>query len=114
MNKSELFNSIFFPRPSFIEKDEKDHLVDVENEVQVGTRFFLKDKKYPNILFFHGNAELAQEYDEIGNIFNQYNCNFIVSDYRGYGLSNGTPTKDNLHLDANIVFSYVKSFILVP
>ena len=112
MNKSELFNSIFFPRPSFIEKDEKDHLVDVENEVQVGTRFFLKDKRYPNILFFHGNAELAQEYDEIGNMFNQYNCNFIVSDYRGYGLSNGTPTKDNLHLDANIVLSYVKSFLL--
>ena len=111
MNKNDLFNSIFFPRPSFIEKSEDDHLIDVERKVQVGVSFFLKDKKYPNILFFHGNAELAQEYNEIANLFNQHNCNFIVSDYRGYGLSNGTPTKENLHLDASIIFSYISSFI---
>ncbi len=111
MNKKSLLNSIFFPRPSLIDKDEQDHLVDVEEGIKVGIRFFLKDKEYPTILFFHGNAELAQEYNQIGKLFNQYNCNFIVSDYRGYGLSNGEPTKENLHLDANLVFSYVKSFL---
>tara|TARA_Y100001970_G_scaffold281918_1_gene393695 strand:+ start:158 stop:910 length:753 start_codon:yes stop_codon:yes gene_type:complete len=111
MDKNSLLNSVFFPRPSFIPKNEKDHLVSVEDEIKVGVRFFLKDKKYPNIIFFHGNAELAQEYDNIGKLYNQYNCNFIVSDYRGYGLSDGKPTKDNLHLDANIIFSYVKSMI---
>ncbi len=111
MDKKSLLNSIFFPRPSFIDKDEHDHLVDVEKGVKVGIRFFIKDKGCPNILFFHGNAELAQEYNQIGKLFNQYNCNFIVSDYRGYGLSNGEPTKDNLHLDADLIFVYVESFL---
>ena len=46
MNKSELFNSIFFPRPSFIEKDEKDHLVDVENEVQNSRSFLYSQEKH--------------------------------------------------------------------
>ena len=72
---------------------------------------FLSSKNNPTILFFHGNAELAQEYDEIGEIYNQHNMNFIVSDYRGYGLSNGDPTKDNLHADSLIIFDYIKKFL---
>ena len=45
MNDREiLLNSIFFPRPSYKEKDEKDHLIEVEDDIHVATRFFLKDK----------------------------------------------------------------------
>ena len=69
-----LLNSIFFPRPSFRQKDPNDHLVEVDNDISVGVRFFLKDKNYPTILFFHGNAELSQEYDDIANIYNHHNC----------------------------------------
>ena len=97
ITKEQLINSIFYPRQSNIAKDNKDHLVEVEKNINIGIRVFLSSKNNPTILFFHGNAELAQEYDEIGEIYNQYNMNFIVSDYRGYGLSNGEPTKDNLH-----------------
>ena len=111
MNDREiLLNSIFFPRPSLKEKDEKDHLVDVESGIQVGVRFFLNDKSFPNILFFHGNAELSQEYDDIAACYSSHSCNFIVADYRGYGLSLGSPSKDNLHLDSNKIFIYVVSF----
>ena len=112
MNDREiLLNSIFFPRPSFKEKDSKDHLVQVEENIDVGVRFFLNDKNNPTILFFHGNAELSQEYDDIAYYYNMYNCNFIVADYRGYGLSTGSPTKDNLHADSSEIFNYVKSFL---
>ena len=109
--KEELLNAIFFPRCSFKDKDERDHLVEVEDNINVGVRFFISEKTYPTILFFHGNAELSQEYDEIAKLFNKNGCNFIVSDYRGYGLSNGKPTKDNLHLDANIIFTYVLNYL---
>ena len=106
-----LLNSIFFPRQSFKEKDEKDHIVQVDGEIEVGVRFFLKNKDYPSILFFHGNAELSQEYDDIAGYYNSNGCNFIVADYRGYGLSSGSPSKDNLHLDSNKIFIYVKEFL---
>ena len=111
MDKSALLNSIFFPRDSFKRKDHQDHLVEVDEGIFVGVRFFLKDKSFPTILFFHGNAELSQEYDDVANYFNDSNLNFIVADYRGYGLSSGEPNRDNLHLDANKIFSYVDLFL---
>ena len=111
MNKNNIINSIFFPRKSDVEKDQNDHLVSVEDEVDVGLRMFLKDASFDNIVFFHGNAELAQEYGDIGNIYNHYKCNFIVADYRGYGLSNGTPDKQTLHSDADIIFKFTSDYL---
>ena len=110
-NKEDLLNSIFFPRPSCKDKDDKDHLVSVDENIEVGVRFFLNDKNFPNILFFHGNAELSQEYDDIAEYYNSNGCNFIVSDYRGYGLSTGIPSKENLHTDSNKIFNYTQEFL---
>ena len=104
MNKINIINSIFFPRRYHLKKDEKDYMLEVEPGVKIGARLFLKDKSYDNIIFFHGNGEIAQEYDSIADIYAKFDCNLIVVDYRGYGLSEGTPNKENLLLDA------VKSF----
>ena len=41
-------------------------------------------------------------------VWNDHKINFIVADYRGYGLSSGSPSKDNLHSDSNKIFSYVR------
>jgi len=112
MNINEgLLNSIFFPRPSYKDKDKDDHLVEVEDSIHVSVRFFLKDTKFPTILFFHGNAELSSEYDDIASYYHQYSLNFIVADYRGYGLSSGEPNKSNLHSDSIIIFKYINSFL---
>tara|TARA_B100001964_G_C14186830_1_gene579016 strand:+ start:303 stop:1055 length:753 start_codon:yes stop_codon:yes gene_type:complete len=111
MNKDHLINSIFFPRKSDIQPDQKDHIVNVEEGVSIGIRFFTNDKKSPNILYFHGNAELAQEYDDLASYYNQYGLNLIVSDYRGYGLSTGTPNKENLLNDSLIIFDYVNTYL---
>ena len=110
-NKDLILSSIFFPRPSFKDKDDKDHLVNVDKDIEVGVRFFLNNNSFSNILFFHGNAELSQEYDDIADYYKSCECNFIVADYRGYGLSSGSPNKNNLHSDSNKIFSYVKEFL---
>ncbi|MAX09759.1 MAG: alpha/beta hydrolase [Candidatus Marinimicrobia bacterium] len=110
-NKKELINSIFYPRKSYKKKDSKDHLVRVSSDISIGVRFFIDNKNFNNILFFHGNAELAQEYDEIALFYHRHNCNFIVSDYRGYGLSSGRPDKDNLLSDSVKIFDYVEGFL---
>ena len=109
---NQLLNSIFFPRPTFKPKDENDHLVEVEKDIFVSVRFFLKNNTFPTILFFHGNAELSNEYDDIALHYNKNELNFIVSDYRGYGLSSGSPTKSNLHSDSKTIFSYVDSYLI--
>ena len=111
MNKIELINSIFYPRKSFIPRDKDDILIPVEDEINVGVRLFLSNKLFPTILYFHGNAELAQEYASVAKMYNKYNMNFIVADYRGYGLSDGSPSRDNLHLDAIEIFDYILSYL---
>ena len=62
--------------------------------MNVGIRMFMVNNNSPTILFFHANAEITHEYDDIAEMYNKYNINFIVSGYRGYGLSNGKPSKD--------------------
>ena len=111
MNKKELINSIFYPRTSGMPKDEKDHLINTSDDKIIGSRFFLHNKNFPTIIFFHGNAELAQEYDDIANYYKRFDLNFIVVDYQGYGLSTGTPNIDNLHYDANTAFLYIKNYL---
>ena len=111
MNKAQIINSIFYPRPSGIPKDEKDHLINTSDDKIIGSRFFLNNKNFPTIIFFHGNAELAQEYDDIANYYKRFDLNFIVVDYQGYGLSTGAPNIENLHCDANTAFLYIKDYL---
>ena len=108
IDKKELISSIFYPRKSHIKEDSQDQLIQVGEKVRVGIRYFLKDKSFANVLFFHGNAELAQEYDDVANYYNRYDINFIVADYRGYGLSDGIPDKDNLLSDAKKIYTSVR------
>ena len=110
VSKETLINSIFYPRKHH-SKDEKDLFTNSNENTSISARFFIKDKSYPTILFFHGNAEIAQDYDDIATYYNQHGMNLIVSDYQGYGLSEGSPTKDNLHSDALAIFDFTKQYM---
>jgi len=110
VTKETLINSIFYPRKHH-SKDEKDLFTNSNENTSISARFFISDKSYPTILLFHGNAEIAQDYDDIANYYNQHGMNLIVSDYQGYGLSEGSPTKDNLHSDALAIFDFSKEYM---
>ena len=43
------------------------------------------------ILYFHGNGEIASDYDTIAPFYTRLGITLFVVDYRGYGLSDGTP-----------------------
>ena len=98
---------LFHPRKSYREMDENDVLIEVENSTRVGARFHLISKSAPSILFFHGNGEIVADYDDIAQIYNQKNINFIIADFRGYGFSNGVPNVENTQSDAHIILDYV-------
>jgi len=109
--KHNLINLIFHPRKSNNKKDDNDHLIPVNDDIEIGVRFFISNKNYHNILFFHGNGEIAEDYNDIAKYFNDYNMNLIVAEYRGYGLSNGTPNKTNLLNDSLIIFDFVNNYL---
>jgi hypothetical protein len=58
----------------------------------------------PLILYFHGNGEIARDYDSIAPLYTNLGISLLVADYRGYGWSDGLPTASSLVHDAPRVF----------
>lgn len=106
---------LFHPRPEwripYISQWTESHLIEVEQGVAVGARFYQAGKNCPNILFFHGNGEIVADYDEFGLLFAQRGINFLPVDYRGYGRSSGQPTVTAMMHDAHVVLDYVRTWI---
>jgi uncharacterized protein len=94
---------IFFPRPELFSSPPKgalDQVFQVESDLTLGGRFYLADPAGPHLLFFHGNGEIAADYDEAGAIFNKLGISLLAIDYRGYGRSQGSPSVVTLLPDA--------------
>jgi alpha-beta hydrolase superfamily lysophospholipase len=112
LDKPEILQFIFYPRRDFLEKSAADNVMTgsilVDEAVSISYGFYFGDKKHPNILFFHGNGEVASDYVTIGSIFNQIGLNLFVADYRGYGSSGGKPTLSNMIKDAHPIFEGFK------
>ena len=102
---------LFHPRQSYQDKGENDFLIDIKDSVQVGIRLHLINKSFPTILFFHGNGEIGPEYDDIAQVYNKQNINFIIADFRGYGFSNGVPDVKNTQSDAHIILDFVLKYL---
>ncbi len=66
------------------------------------------------LLFSHGNAEDLG--DDLPMLAEFRNAGFAVLayDYRGYGLSQGTPSERGLYEDAEAAYGYVTGTLLVP
>ncbi len=112
MNKDKILDNIFLPRKTNFFENSPHSFISVEDGVEVSYCSYIKNKSYDNIIFFHGNAELACEYNQIATFYNDLRINLIVADYRGYGFSGGSPTKENLLTDSCKVFEHIKDNLI--
>jgi alpha-beta hydrolase superfamily lysophospholipase len=78
--------------------------VEVEPGISIGARLYPAPSDAPAILLWHGNGEIASDYDAIAPLYTGMGITLLVADYRGYGMSTGTPTCSNLLSDAVAVF----------
>jgi hypothetical protein len=110
IDHSPLISYLFYPRRESKACPEGafDLLVPVEEGVSVGCRFYAGHRNWPWILFFHGNGEIASDYDEIAPFYHQGEINLAVADYRGYGVSGGAPNFTHLIHDAHLLFKAVR------
>ena len=115
LDRPEVLSAIFHPRADWraypTNQQPKDHLIPVAGDVVIGARFHMETATAPNILFFHGNGEIVADYDELGLIFNRMSINFLAVDYRGYGVSTGSPTITAMMRDCHVLFRYVKAWL---
>lgn len=110
-----VLNYIFYPRPDEYRLPDSDTMrnfdLSVEEGLSISCTFYSSNKNAANMLFFHGNGELASEYMDVGSIFNEAGINLFVADYRGYGRSGGTPSVSNMIKDTHPVFKGFKKVL---
>lgn len=61
------------------------------------------------VLFFHGNAGNISHRLETIKIYNTLGLNFLIIDYRGFGLSTGKPSEQGTYIDAETAWDYLVS-----
>ncbi|MGV8075357.1 MAG: alpha/beta hydrolase [Syntrophobacteraceae bacterium] len=116
LDKPEILNFLFHPRPEWAGSISggtgKDMMIPVAENVSIGARFYMADKRAPNILFFHGNGEIVSDYEDLGPVYTRMGINFLPVDYRGYGRSNGKPTVSSMLADSHKILDFVADWLL--
>jgi hypothetical protein len=100
---------IFYPRNTHSKPPTSafDKPIRVDSDVEITCRFYKGDDHWPWIVFFHGNGEVVSDYDHIAPFYAKREINLVVSDYRGYGASNGSPALTYLVHDAPILLTAI-------
>ena len=110
IDRSPLVGFLFYPRKDITEcpAGAFDLAVPVDPGIDIVCRFYMRNKDWPSILYFHGNGEVVSDYDGIAPFYHRAKINLVVADYRGYGASGGAPNFTNLLKDGRRVFASVR------
>lgn len=66
------------------------------------------------VVVFHGNAGNLRYHEPALALFRQAELQAVLFDYRGYGLSTGSPTQEGLLKDGEAVAEFVEKTLGVP
>ncbi len=102
-----ILSTLFYPRPAQPGTSHLDYVTDgtipTDGDVVLGYRLYQKKTDAPVLLYFHGNGEIASDYDGFAPDFQQAGVSLMVVDYRGYGWSSGEPSFSALLSDVDAV-----------
>lgn len=110
-----VIQNLFYPRKASASTSQddsiKDGTVGVDDDVEIGYRLYIKHSSAPILLYFHGNGEVASDYNSIAPYYHNAGVSLLVVDYRGYGWSTGTPLTSKLLPDAQKVLDAIDSVL---
>jgi pimeloyl-ACP methyl ester carboxylesterase len=108
-------NIVFYPRQIAMPNDLNPNTdilrLNIGYGVEIGGFFYKNDVKNPTILLFHGNGEIAFDYQYIAPMFSEINVNLAVVDFRGYGFSSGEPYYTSLISDAMPIYTVFREWM---
>ncbi|MHB8110466.1 MAG: alpha/beta hydrolase [Syntrophorhabdaceae bacterium] len=107
-DRPEILYRLFFPRREIAPDTPRaqNHFVEVAPGVSICCRFYKARTDGPNIIYFHGNGEIAADYDYMAPVYADRGINLFVTDYRGYGGSGGSPTCTSMIEDSHPLFRF--------
>jgi pimeloyl-ACP methyl ester carboxylesterase len=104
LDRPEVASVLFYPRRDAgvprLSSGTSTVRIPVAEGVHVGGKIFAAEPGAPVILYFHGNGEIASDYDTIAPAYGRIGVTLFVIDYRGYGISDGSPSASALIEDA--------------
>ncbi len=107
LDRAEVLAHIFFPRQEArtpLPPGSHDFDCTVEENTELGCRFYGAAEDGPIIVYFHGNAETVGDYDAIAAGYTRHGINLLLTTYRGFGWSTGSPSVSAMFQDAEVVF----------
>jgi len=109
-------NIVFYPRKIPIPAETDPNIIvlkfQIEKNILIGGFFYLNNPNYPTILLFHGNGEIAADYQYFREFFFQCGVNLAVVDFRGYGFSTGEPYYTSLITDALLIYNEFYNWLI--
>ncbi|MBF0224332.1 MAG: alpha/beta hydrolase [Desulfobacterales bacterium] len=105
---------LFYPREEMYRNflpNSTDITIPVDDDENIGATFHLASTSSPTILFFHGNGEIAADYDDLAPFYTDLGINFFPVDYRGYGRSTGKPTVTSMMNDSHKILKFTKQWL---
>lgn len=86
-----------------------DGVIEINETISLGYRFYYTNKEAPVMIKFSGNAEVIGDMDSMySEVFVQRKeseVSVLSIDYRGFGWSSGTPMLTKLCSDAEVIFT---------
>jgi alpha-beta hydrolase superfamily lysophospholipase len=108
LDTPEILERLFFPRHELVgdqgPANGSPYAIEVAENITISCRFYPVADDGPSILYFHGNGEIAVDYDYVAPVYMERGINLFVADYRGYGRSGGKPTCAALIADSHALF----------
>ena len=108
LDRPEIQKIVFHPRREAAPRPDRPGARTVRMKMDDGTvvagRLYPATVTAPLVLFFHGNGEIASDYDDLGSVYNRFGISLLVMDYRGYGSSEGFPSASRLIADARTIW----------
>lgn len=111
---------LFFPtkvhqyHPSQIDGPVEDLFFDTSDGLRLHGWFFTGRRTDRTLLYFHGNAGNIGDRVEKIHFLLKMGWNVFAFDYRGYGMSQGSPTIDGVLDDGRSAFHYLTEKIGIP
>jgi abhydrolase domain-containing protein 17 len=98
---------IFQPQPQFIKDDNSVFKLKTPNGEKISAKFFKNESANFTILFSHGNAEDINELSPFFEELSKTGFSVLAYEYRGYGSSDGKPSKKNAYEDIETAYNYL-------
>lgn len=108
--------NLYFPvrtieaTPEDIDLEYEDVSFTAKDGVMLNGWFIPSETHRAVLIFCHGNAGNISHRLEKIKIFNGLDLDVLIFDYRGYGLSKGSPSEKGLYLDAEAAYDYLVNY----